>query len=460
MNTYDTIIIGAGQGGGPLASGFAEKGKKTALIEKNVMGGTCINTGCTPTKALIASATAAYNARNTGTYGVYTQDVKVDIRKVMQRKDDIVEMFREGSESGVEDVDHLDVIYGTACFSGPKTVEIALQEGGSQTISGELIFIDTGSRTMIPSMEGANQVEYYDNASIMEIEELPKHLMIIGGGYIGLEFGQMFRRFGSEVSIFEHGERLIAQEDEDVSEAIADILQDEGINIHLNCKVEKLSQQADETTLTADFDGEKKAFTGTHLLVAAGRKPNTEGLNVAAAGVATDDKGHITVNDKLETTAEGIYALGDVTGGLQFTHTSYNDYNILKNNLLEEGATQTVDAGHRMTYTVFTDPQIGRAGLNERMAEEKSIAYKVAKIPMEKVARAIETGRTQGFMKALVDEKTDKIIGASIVGMEGGEIAAALQIAMMGGLTYQQVRDAVLPHPTLMESLNNLFMSL
>jgi pyruvate/2-oxoglutarate dehydrogenase complex dihydrolipoamide dehydrogenase (E3) component len=459
MESYEAIIIGAGQGGSPLASTFAAKGKKTALIEKSAIGGTCINTGCTPTKALIASAAAAHNVRHAVKYGVHARNPEVNIQEVMNRKDEIVEMFREGSESSVKDTENLDVIFGTATFSGKKTLEIQLNDGGTQAVSGELIFIDTGSHTMIPPIEGADQVKLYDNTSIMEIEELPKHLMIIGGGYIGLEFGQMFRRFGSDVSIFEHGDRLISMEDEDVSEEIANILQSEGVQIHLGSKVNKVSQENGEIEFSGDFSGQKQSYKGTHLLIATGRAPNTEGLNLDKAGVETDDKGYIKVNDRLETTAEGVYALGDVTGGLQFTHVSYNDYNILKKNLLGSNG-QASKTDERITYTVFTDPQIGRAGLNEQMAKERGIAYKVAKLPMEKVARAIETSHTKGFMKALVDEKTDKIIGASIVGMEGGEIAAALQIAMMGNLTYQQIRDGVFPHPTLTESLNNLFMTI
>ncbi|MFP4091026.1 MAG: mercuric reductase [Cyclobacteriaceae bacterium] len=459
MKKYDAIIIGAGQGGSPLASTFAGKGKKTALIEKNAIGGTCINTGCTPTKALIASAAAAHQVRHAVKYGVHARSPEVNIQEVMNRKDEIVEMFREGSESSMEDTENLDVIYGTASFSDKKTLQVQLNDGGTETISGELIFIDTGSHTMVPPMEGADQVKFYDNQSIMEIEELPKHLMIIGGGYIGLEFGQMFRRFGSDVSIFEHRDRLVSTEDEDVSDEIANILQSEGVQIHLGGKVNMVKQENGEIEIFGDFTGSKQSYKGTHLLIATGRAPNTEGLNLEKAGVETDDKGYIKVNDKLETTAEGVYALGDVTGGLQFTHTSYNDYNILKKNLLGNNG-QVGKTDERITYTVFTDPQIGRAGLNEKMAKERGIAYKVAKLPMKKVARAIETSHTKGFMKALVDEKTDKIIGASIVGMDGGEVAAALQIAMMGGLTYQQIRDGVFPHPTLTESLNNLFMTL
>jgi len=459
MNTYDAIIIGAGQGGSPLASTLANQGKKTALIEKTAMGGTCVNTGCTPTKALIASAAAAYNVRQAVKYGVHARNPEVNIQEVMNRKDEIVAMFREGAEKGMENTENLDVIYGTASFSGKKTVEVQLNDGGTKTLSGDLIFIDTGSRTMVPPIEGADQVKLYDNTTIMEIEELPRHLMIIGGGYIGLEFGQMFRRFGSDVSIFEHGDRLVSTEDEDVSEEIANVLQSEGIQTHLNSKVNKVSQQNSEIEISGDLSGNKQSYRGTHLLIATGRAPNTEGLNLDKAGVETDEKGHIKVNDKLETSAKGVYALGDVTGGLQFTHTSFNDYTILKRNLLSPNG-QATKSDERITYTVFTDPQIGRAGLNEQMAKERGIKYKVAKLPMESVARAIETSHTKGFMKALVDEETDKIIGASIVGMEGGEIAAALQIAMIGGLTYQQIRDGVFPHPTLTESLNNLFMTI
>lgn len=460
IETFDAIIIGSGQAGNPLAGALAGKGLKTVLIEKDKIGGTCINTGCTPTKAMIASAQAAYTAQNSESLGVIAEKVRVDFQKVITRKDDIVETFRSSSEKELKEQDGLAIVYGQAYFINRKTVEVALNEGGKRTFRAKKIFIDTGSQTNVPDIEGIEEVDYLDNRTIMQLRELPEHLLIIGGGYIGLEFGQMFHRFGSKVSIFQHGEYIAEHEDDDVADELAKILQDEGIDIHFNSATESVSKSRESVTTSGSFSGKEQQHSGTHLLIATGRMPNTKTLQLDKTGVKTDEKGHIVVNNKLETNVEGIYALGDVKGGLQFTHVSYNDYKIVKQNLFGEGkATATTDE-RILTYTIFTDPQLGRAGFNEKQAKEKGIRYKVAKMPMEKVARGIETSHTKGFMKVLIDESNDKIIGASILSIEGGEIASALLIAMMGGLTYQQIRDGMFPHPTLSESLNNLFATL
>ncbi len=457
IETFDAIVIGSGQAGNPLAKALAEQGMKTVMVEKNLIGGTCINTGCTPTKTMIASAQVAHTVRHAAPYGIKTEKPQVDMKKVINRKKEIVEMFRNSSKDGLEKQEKLDLIYGTARFIDHKVIEVELRQGKTRKLSADKIFIDTGSRTLIPDIEGLDQVDYLDNTTILELEELPAHLLILGGGYIGLEFAQMFRRFGSEVSIFQQDDRIAPHEDPDVSEVLTDILQQEGIKIYLNSQVNAVNKTKEGMTLSGSFSGSQKNFSGSHLLIATGRMPNTKALQLEKTGIKTDSEGHIQVNDKLETNITGIYALGDVKGGPQFTHISYHDYKVVKQNLLGDGGASIQD--RILTYTVFTDPQLGRAGFTEKQAKDKGIRYKVAKLPMEKVARGIETGHTAGFMKALIDESNDKIIGASIVSMEGGEIASALLIAMMGGLTYQQIRDGVFPHPTLAESLNNLFMT-
>ncbi len=458
IENFDAIVIGSGQAGNPLAKALAGKGMKTAIIEKNVVGGTCINTGCTPTKAMLASAHAAHIARTSEKLGITASQVKVDFKQVIARKDEIVAMFRDSTKDGLEEQENLELIYGTAHFTDQKTLEVEQQKGGNRKLKADKIFINTGSRSLIPDIEGLDTVDYLDNRTIMELNELPDHLIIIGGGYIGLEFGQMFKRLGSKVTILQKGPYIAEHEDEDVSEAMAEILEEEGINIYCNSQVKSIKKTGQGIEVSGTFPGNQTRFTGSHLLVAVGRVANTEALQLEKTGVKTDKKGQIEVNEKLETNVAGIYALGDVKGGLQFTHVSFNDYKIVQKNLLSDGDISTHN--RILTYTVFTDPQLGRAGMNEAQAKEKGIRYKVAKLPMEKAARAIETSQTAGFMKALVDESNDKIIGASILSMEGGEIASALLIAIMGGLTYQQIRDGMFPHPTLAESLNNLFMTL
>jgi len=452
---YDAIIIGSGQGGSPMATYLAGKEMRTALIEEKHVGGTCVNTGCTPTKTMVASAKSAFEARRAKEYGVHLSDVSVNLREVVARKDDVVTSFREGQYDGLTSTDHLDLIEGKARFTDDKTISVTLNEGGERLLKAEKIFINTGSRTLVPPIDGLDQVEWYDNRTIMELDEVPPHLLVIGGGYIGLEFGQMFHRFGSKVTIFHSGERILDIEDEDVSEEMQKILEEEGLNIITDCKIKEIKRNGDEIVLSGEGGGLSEDIHCSHILLAVGRIPNTDDLDLDKTGVETDDKGHVQVNDRLETSAEGIYAIGDVKGGPQFTHVSYNDYVVLKKNLFEDGNASTDD--RILTYTVFTDPQLGRVGLNEQQAKDQNIAYQVAKMPMKSVARAYETGHTRGFMKALVDEETGAILGVSILGMEGGEIASALLLAMMGGLTAQQIRDTAIAHPTLTESLNNLF---
>lgn len=455
---YDAIVIGAGQAGGPLSTALAQAGRRTALIERAAVGGTCINTGCTPTKTMVASARVAYLARRAADYGVQTGPVTIDMSTVRQRKRDIVTSFRASSQRRIESTEGLDLIAGEASFSDAHTLRVELNDGSARTLSAETIVINTGARSMVPDLDGLGEVPALDNASIMELDQVPEHLLVLGGGYIGLEFGQMFRRFGSGVTIVQHGPRLLAREDADVVDAVAGILREDGIEVLLGTAA--LAVRGTAGAIELDVRGPDGSHTlrGSHLLLATGRTPNTNRLNLPAAGIVTDRHGFIQADERLQTSVPGIYALGDVKGGPAFTHISYDDFRILRANLLDGGKATT--AGRLVPYAVFIDPQLGRVGLSEDEARAQGRTIRVAKLPMEWVARALEVGETRGFMKAIVDAETEQILGCAILGIEGGEVMAALQMAMIGGVRYTTIRDGVFAHPTLAESLNNLFMTL
>jgi len=452
---YDAIILGSGQGGNPLAVAFAQKGKRTAVIERAAIGGTCINYGCTPTKTMVASAEVADLARRSREYGVEAGKVSVDMHAVRERKRGIVKKWREGSENSLQQAKLVDVIYGEGSFLGPKQLQVRLNDGGERTLSSELIVINTGLRSNPAPLKGLDSVPFLDNASIMELDELPEHLLVLGGGYVGLEFGQMFLRFGSRVTVIQQGKQLLPNEDPDIADEIAAILREDGIEIVLEAQAELASTAGGNVQLSVKVKGQSRSFEGTHLLVATGRRPNTDKLNLQAAGVRTDARGFISVNDKLETGVPGVYAIGDVNGGPAFTHVSYDDYRILQTNLLEGGSRSTV--GRPIPYCVFIDPQLGRIGLTEKEARARGKKVRVARLPMTSVARAVETGKTRGYMKALVDPETDEILGAAVLGRDGGEVMSMIEIAMMGKLKYQALHDAILAHPLMAESLNNLF---
>jgi pyruvate/2-oxoglutarate dehydrogenase complex dihydrolipoamide dehydrogenase (E3) component len=460
MKHYDAIVIGAGQAGGPLAKKLALAGKKTALIEKRWIGGTCVNDGCTPTKTWVASAKMAYMAGHSSPLGVKIKGFAVDMPKIKKRKDEIVHQFRDGSQSGLEATKGLDVIFGEASFIADKTIAVTLNEGGKVTeITAPLIFINSGAKTFIPEIEGLKGIEYLTSTTILDLDYVPEHLLIVGGNYIGLEFGQMFRRFGSKVTIIEKSPRIVSREDEDVSEELTKILEAEDIAIHTNAVTTGFKQKkGGKITATIKTGDKEEKIKCSHVLIAVGRTPQSEALNLAKTGVKIGDHGAITVNDKLETNIKGIYALGDVKGGPAFTHISYNDYTIVYRNLIHN---ENLTIKNRpVPYCMFTDPQLGRIGIDETEAKKQKLNYKVAKLPMAYVARAIETGDTRGFMKAIVDPDTKKILGATILGPEGGETMTILQMAMAGGITYEEIRYFVFAHPLYAESLNNLFMSL
>ncbi len=452
---YDCLILGSGQAGNPLATALAQAGRKTAIVERVHVGGTCINEGCTPTKTMVASARVAYLARRGSDYGVGVGDVTVDMKRVRQRKREIVDSFRGSSERRLEDKPNLDLIYGEARFTGPKTVQIMLPSGEKRELAAETIFINTGERPADPNVPGLDPARTLNSTSIMELDAAPSHLLVIGGGYVGLEFAQMFRRFGSQVTIIQRGRQLLGREDSDVAEAVEQILAEDGIEILLNSTPTEATSTDEGVRLRVKTPDGERDLTGSHVLAAAGRVPNTDALNLAAAGVATNERGYIQVNERLETSAPGIYALGDVKGPPAFTHISYDDFRIIRTNLLEGGSATTTD--RLVPYTVFIDPQLGRVGLGEEEARKQGRNIKVAKMPMSWVARADEVDETRGFMKAVVDAGTRQILGCAILGIEGGELMAMVEIAMMGHLPYTVLRDAIFAHPTLAESLNNLF---
>ena len=456
---YDAIVIGAGQGGGPLASALANAGKKTALIEQEHAGGTCVNEGCTPTKTMVASARVAYLARRAADYGVQTGPIGVDMTVVRQRKRAIVESFRSGSEKRITSTQGLDYLLGQARFNGSKQLEVILNSGETRQISAETIIINTGARPAQLDLPGIEQIPVLNSTSIMELDTVPEHLLIVGGGYVGLEFGQMFRRFGSRVTIIQRGAHLLSREDDDIADAVADILREDGIEVLLQATPRHVLRQANnQLHLSVQTSAGERLLIGSHLLMAAGRTPNTNMLNAEATGITLDKHGFIPVNERLETGVAGIYALGDVKGGPAFTHISYDDFRILRANLLEHEDATTHD--RLVPYTIFIDPQLGRVGLSEKEAREQGRTIRVAKMPMSYVARALETDETRGLMKAIVDAHSGQILGGAFLGIEGGEIMSALQLAMMGKLSYTTLRDAVFAHPTLAESLNNLFSTL
>ncbi|MGE7777102.1 mercuric reductase [Chitinophaga sp. NPDC101104] len=449
MKKYDAIIIGAGQAGTPLARKLAKAGWRTALVERRKIGGTCVNDGCTPTKTMIGAAREAYMAGRAQRFGIPSGLSQIDLRKVKARKDEIVDQAVDGLTKSVGSTKNLDYIGGQAVFSGMKTIEV-----NGETLQADNIFINTGARPGIPDIEGLDTVPYLTSTTILDLTETPKHLCILGAGYVAMEMGQMFRRFGAQVTLLEKNTRILGKEDEDVAAEIHKIFEEDGITICCGAELQKVSTSNDQILL--ELNG--RQLTCSHLLIAAGRTPNTGDLGLDKTGLRTTGNGIIPVNEKLETGVPGIYAMGDVKGGPAFTHISYNDYIIISKNILEQQ--QRTIRDRPVPYCMFTDPELGRIGLTEHEAREQGKNVLVAKIPMTKVARGVESGDTRGLMKAVVDKDSGLILGAAILSVAGGEIMSVVQMAMMGGLRYDQLRDGVFAHPTFSESLNNLFMSI
>jgi len=454
MTKYDAIIIGSGQAANPLAAKLAAAGWKTALIEKKFIGGTCLNTGCTPTKTLIASGRVAYLAGRSADFGIQTGKVTVDIGSVIRRKNAKVLAARESSAKRLLETHNLEVHFGTALFSGPKEIDLLRDDGSSGTMTADHIFINTGTRPVIPTIPGLGTVPYLTSDSILDLMVIPPHLVIIGGSYIALEFGQLYRRLGSEVTILENNPRFLHKEDEDIAAELKKILEEDGIRIYTGVTVEKVTG-GDRIRLTL---GDRNEFAASHVLVATGRLPETASLNPAAAGIALDPHGFIKVDQRLETNIPGIYALGDVKGGPQFTHISYNDHLIVYKNLVEKADCSI--AGRPPVYCLFTDPELGRIGLTEQEAREKGLNIKVAKMPVAKIARAWENDETRGLLKAIVDAQSRTILGAAMLSSAGGELMAIMQMAMQGNITSDTLKETIFAHPTYAESLNNLFAGL
>jgi pyruvate/2-oxoglutarate dehydrogenase complex dihydrolipoamide dehydrogenase (E3) component len=451
---FDALVIGAGQAGPSLAVRLAQSGRKTALIERKVVGGTCVNNGCIPTKTLIASARAAHVARRGGDYGVTIQaPIGVDMAQVKRRKDAVVQASVENLTHWLGGTPGLTFIHGQARFDGPRAVRV-----DERVLAAEQVFINVGGRAFLPAMPGLADVPYFTNATMMHVDFLPEHLLIVGGSYIGLEFAQMYRRFGSRVSVIEMAPRLIGREDEDVSAAIQAILEAEGIAFRLNAECIELARQDDGVAVRLRCTEGPEEIAGSHVLLAVGREPNTGDLGLEHAGVATDARGYITVDDQLRTNVPGIWALGDVNGRGAFTHTSYNDYEIVAANLLDGESRRVTD--RIPTYALFIDPPLGRAGMTLREVRASGREALVATMPMTRVGRARERGETLGFMRVLVDAGTKHILGASLLGIEGDEVVHLLLDAMAAGVPYTVIQRTMHIHPTVAELIPTLLGSL
>jgi pyruvate/2-oxoglutarate dehydrogenase complex dihydrolipoamide dehydrogenase (E3) component len=448
--TYDAIVIGTGQAGPSLAVRLASAGMRVAIIERKRFGGTCVNTGCIPTKTLIASARAAHVARHAMDYGVVIgSSIALDMKKVKERKDAVVRRSNEGVESWLKGTANLAVYEGHARFEGAHRVRV-----GDELLDADKIFINVGGRASVPPLRGLDRVSYLNNSTMMEVDFLPEHLIVIGGSYVGLEFAQMYRRFGSEVTVVEMGQRLIQREDEDVSEAVKTILENEGIKMRLSAECIALEKRADKVAVNVDCQSGDKTALGSHVLLAVGRVPNTDDLGLESAGVAIDQRGYIKVDDQLQTNVPGIYALGDCNGRGAFTHTAYNDYEIVAANLLDGDPRRVSD---RITaYALYTDPPLGRAGMTETEVRKSGRKALIGKRSMERVGRAVEKGETQGFMKILIDAETKEILGASLLGIECDEVIHSILDVMYAKAPYTVIQRAMHIHPTVTELIPTL----
>jgi pyruvate/2-oxoglutarate dehydrogenase complex dihydrolipoamide dehydrogenase (E3) component len=454
MADYDAIVIGTGQSGPALTRRLVAASWKVAIIERKLFGGTCVNTGCTPTKTLVASAYAAHLARRSAEYGVTIDGpIGVDMKKVKARKDAIAGASREGVERSLKTLKGCTVYEDHAQFSGPKEVKV-----GNEMLRADKIFINVGGRAVVPPIPGLDQVPYLTNSSMMDVDFLPRHLVVLGGSYIGLEFAQMYRRFGSEVTVIELATHLIPREDADVSQAVADFLKDEGIDIRVNSKVVGVERKGNDIAVSVETGGKQSQVAGSHLLLAIGRRPNTDDLGLDKAGVATDPRGYIEVDDQLCTNVPGIWALGDCNGRGAFTHTSWNDFEIVAANLLDNDPRRVSD---RITaYALYTDPPLGRAGMTEAEVRKSGRPALIATIAMEDVSRAYEKGETKGFMKILVDQETKQILGASLLGVSGDEVIHCILDVMYAKAPSTVLRRAMHIHPTVSEFIPTMLEDL
>jgi len=449
MTTYDAIMIGAGQSGPPLAHKLADMGQRVALIEREHLGGSCINYGCTPTKAMIASARVAHVAQRGPEFGVHT-GVTVDLREVVARKDALVLEWRNGQQGHVDSRDTLDLYRGHGRFTGPHEVQVS-----GETLTSERIVINTGTRPRILDIPGLDQVDVLTNRNIMDLTEVPEHLIVLGGNYLGLEFGQMFTRFGSKVTVVEINDQITPREDEDVATSLREALEDEGMTFHLGASASKVAKNADgiEVTIEPKGGGAPTMLQGSHLLMSIGQVPNSDDMGLDAAGIETD-RGWIKTNGRLETNVPGVYAVGDIRGGPAFTHVSYDDHLVLYDNLIG-GLDRSIE-GRVLPYALYTDPELGRVGLSEKEAREAGYPLKVGSIPMAWVARAIERSETKGMMKIVINAENDRILGAAILGAEGGELIQTIMTLMLADAPWTLFQHRMFIHPTMTEGFFTL----
>jgi pyruvate/2-oxoglutarate dehydrogenase complex dihydrolipoamide dehydrogenase (E3) component len=452
---FDAVVIGTGQGGSPLAVRLAQNGKRTAVIERHLFGGTCVNVGCTPTKTYVASARAAHVARTAAQYGVMIGgDITIDMARVKARKDEVIEGSRTGIEKWLRGTKNVTVFKGHARFTAPHAFSIEASDGSTQDIDADLVFINTGTRAVVPKVDGLERVPYLTNSTILELTEVPEHLVIVGASYIALEFGQMFRRFGSRVTLLVRGERILTREDEDVARAMQDVLVREGVVFRFGAQIGRVEPSSGGMRIVCGDE----TIDASHLLFATGRTPNTDALGLEHAGIAVNRHGMIDVDGQLRTQVEGVYALGDVNGRGAFTHTSWNDYEIIASNLLD-GESRSVDT-RIMAYAVFVDPPFARVGMSEEEVRKDGREALIATMPMSRVGRARERGETDGFMKALVDARTQRFLGAAIYGIEGDEVIHTFIDIMNADAPFMTLQRAMHIHPTVSELIPTLLEGL
>lgn len=454
---FEFAVVGGGKGGKTLATKMASAGRPVVLIEKGMIGGTCINVACIPTKTMVKSAKVAELARRAAGFGILVTFDGVDPIKVRDRKRAVVAEMVGRNQTNF-DRSGMTLLLGTARFTGLRSLEVRLRDGGVRELTADKVFLNTGTRPALPPLLGLVEAQPLNSESVQELDRLPEHLIVLGGGYVGCEFAQMFRRFGSRVTVIERAETFLPREDDDVAEQVLQVFREDGIDVLLGAsvrQVEGLSGQSIEVRIQTP-SGER-TVQGSDLLAALGRVPNTEELNLPVADVETDNRGFIKVNERLETTATGVWALGDVNGGPQFTHVSLDDWRIVTANLAGKNRS-TID--RLVPYTLFIDPELGRVGLTEAEARRRGLRVRIGRLPAAAVPRAMTSGETRGYLKAVVEADTDRILGASILAAEGGEVMAVIQVAMQAGLPYTALRDLILAHPTMAEGLNDLFARL
>lgn len=455
---FDDVILGGGKGGKSLAMGLANAGHKVALIERGQIGGTCINVACIPTKTMVASAKIIELSQRAGEFGVSLPNAEPSLASIIERKRRVVNGMVETHRHLFSNTTNMEFMLGVGKFVAAKTIEVALNDGTKKLVSGKRLYVNTGSRTTIPNIKGLEQVSYLTSTSIMELEDLPSHLAIVGGGYIALEFAQIFVRLGAKVTVLLRGKRFLPREDQDIAAEVRKVLEEEGVVFLDNVAINSVAKSEKGIDIAYEKDAESHTMNASHLMLAIGRTPNTENLGLDIAGIEVDKNGAIKVNEKLETTAPDVWAIGDCNGGPLFTHVSWDDFRIIKANVLNNAGRTTHD--RLVPYTLFIDPELGRVGLTEEEAVAKGHNILVAKIPASKIPRANTSGETKGVLKAVVDKETKQILGCSLLCHSAGEVMSVVQMAMIGKLPYTTVRDTIFTHPTMAESLNLLFAGL